>query len=311
LNLFDFDKLCKITRYNEGIMFEHYSESAKRSIFFGKHEARKSGSPEIETEHVLLGLLQIPDLTSSVLRSLAASEVRSRLTITSREPDEENRSTPSDLSLSRASRQALALAEKEAQKSGSDYVNPEHILVGLLLVENCFAAKLLRERHISVESVRSGMETIPTGGEARQHVPRQAVPASADATIISQVHDLVKKGQPRSALNLIDELLSSDRADHEFLVRLLCPVGMSISRQVGDLYLATNYGEQLLAAVPDDIRTLYRLAEYLDLQGQRERAKAYAMRCYHLSLTTHSRQATKLVGLLEKRFPEIGPESRT
>jgi ATP-dependent Clp protease ATP-binding subunit ClpA len=39
-------------------MFERYTEKARRVIFFARYEASQFGSPFIETEHVLLGLLR-------------------------------------------------------------------------------------------------------------------------------------------------------------------------------------------------------------------------------------------------------------
>ena len=39
-------------------MFERYTEKARRSIFFARYEASQFGSPSIETEHLLLGLLR-------------------------------------------------------------------------------------------------------------------------------------------------------------------------------------------------------------------------------------------------------------
>ena len=39
-------------------MFERYTESARRAIFFARYEAGLSASPTIEPEHVLLGILQ-------------------------------------------------------------------------------------------------------------------------------------------------------------------------------------------------------------------------------------------------------------
>jgi ATP-dependent Clp protease ATP-binding subunit ClpC len=36
-------------------MFERYTEKARRVIFFARYEASHYGSPEIETEHLLLG----------------------------------------------------------------------------------------------------------------------------------------------------------------------------------------------------------------------------------------------------------------
>jgi ATP-dependent Clp protease ATP-binding subunit ClpC len=39
-------------------MFERYTEKARRVIFFGRYEASQLGSPFIETEHLLLGLMR-------------------------------------------------------------------------------------------------------------------------------------------------------------------------------------------------------------------------------------------------------------
>ncbi len=39
-------------------MFERYTEMARRVIFFARYEASQYGSPYIETEHLLLGLLR-------------------------------------------------------------------------------------------------------------------------------------------------------------------------------------------------------------------------------------------------------------
>ena len=38
-------------------MFERYTEKARRVIFFARYEASQYGSPYIETEHLLLGLI--------------------------------------------------------------------------------------------------------------------------------------------------------------------------------------------------------------------------------------------------------------
>jgi ATP-dependent Clp protease ATP-binding subunit ClpC len=55
-------------------MFERYTEKARRVIFFGGYEACQYGSPEIDTEHLLLGLLR----EAKALHPLA-SENRSRV----------------------------------------------------------------------------------------------------------------------------------------------------------------------------------------------------------------------------------------
>lgn len=39
-------------------MFERYTEKARRVIFFARYEASRYGSPDINSEHLLLGLLR-------------------------------------------------------------------------------------------------------------------------------------------------------------------------------------------------------------------------------------------------------------
>ena len=54
-------------------MFERYTEKARRVIFFARYEASQFGSPCIETEHLLLGLLREDKaLANRFLRSSAS-----------------------------------------------------------------------------------------------------------------------------------------------------------------------------------------------------------------------------------------------
>jgi len=54
-------------------MFERYTEKARRVTFFSRYEASQFGTPYIETEHILLGLLrEDAALTKVVLPSIAS-----------------------------------------------------------------------------------------------------------------------------------------------------------------------------------------------------------------------------------------------
>jgi len=51
-------------------MFDRYTEKARRTIFLARYEASQFGSPYIETEHLLLGLLrEEKSLANRFLRS--------------------------------------------------------------------------------------------------------------------------------------------------------------------------------------------------------------------------------------------------
>jgi len=57
-------------------MFERYDEHARRSIFFARQEASHLGSAWIETEHLLLGILQ--EMVADLLRTYGIGTARYR-----------------------------------------------------------------------------------------------------------------------------------------------------------------------------------------------------------------------------------------
>ena len=61
-------------------MFERYTEKARRVIFFARYEASQYGSPYIETEHLLLGLLREDKaLSARILPVEAAAKIRTAI----------------------------------------------------------------------------------------------------------------------------------------------------------------------------------------------------------------------------------------
>ena len=135
-------------------MFERYTEKARRVIFFARYEASQFGSPYIETEHLLLGLLREDKaLTNRFLRSHASVEsivtqIREHTVI------REKVSTSVDLPLSNEGKRVLAYAAEEAERLGHKHIGTEHLLLGLLREEKCFAAQILEERGLKLEQVR-------------------------------------------------------------------------------------------------------------------------------------------------------------
>jgi ATP-dependent Clp protease ATP-binding subunit ClpC len=99
-------------------MFERYTEKARRVIFFARYEASQFGSPYIETEHLLLGLLREDKaLTNRFLRSHASVE-SIRKQIEAHTTIREKVSTSVDLPLSNECKRVLAYAAEEAERLG-------------------------------------------------------------------------------------------------------------------------------------------------------------------------------------------------
>ena len=95
-------------------MFERYTEKARRVIFFARYEASQVGSPYIETEHLLLGLLrEDPGLLRRLVPNLDHQTVRAQ--IEKQTLKREFIPTSVDLPLNNESKRVLAYAAEEAE----------------------------------------------------------------------------------------------------------------------------------------------------------------------------------------------------
>lgn len=151
-------------------MFEKYTENARRAIFFARWEASQFGSPYIETEHLLLGLLREDKAFTSRLLRPAESIQEIRAEIERCTEKREKIATSVDLPLSHENKRALACAAEEAERLGHKHIGTEHLFLGLLREEKCFAAKLLLERNVTLEKIRGHIsgQDIATPAAARE-----------------------------------------------------------------------------------------------------------------------------------------------
>lgn len=146
-------------------MFERYTEKARRTIFYARYEASQFGSPQIEPEHLLLGLLrenqplpegsQRPDVSWALLvrhKELIRKRIYVHTTIRAQVP------TSVDLPLSKECQRVLAYAAQEAERLSHKHIGIEHLLLGLLREQDCFATKVLNERGVLLEVARTHIE---------------------------------------------------------------------------------------------------------------------------------------------------------
>jgi len=171
-------------------MFERYTERARRVIFFARYEASQFGSPYIETEHLLLGLLREDKaLTNRFLGPHASVENISQQ-IESHTMAFEKTSTSVDLPLSNEGKRVLAYAAEEAERLGNPHIGTEHLLLGLLHEDKCFAAVILQERGLRLDTAREQLAKQPhsdVGLNARRSLGSgllvTSVPPGADIEI--------------------------------------------------------------------------------------------------------------------------------
>ena len=192
-------------------MFERYTEKARRVIFFARYEASQFGSPYIETEHLLLGLLREDKaLTNRFLRSHASVE-SIRKQIEGHTTIREKVSTSVDLPLSNECKRVLAYAAEEAERLSHKHIGTEHLLLGLLREEKCFAAEILHERGLRLSTIRE--ELARTSQEKAQPSQR-----NRESSLLSEFsRDLTQAAMD----NQLDPLVGRD-GELERVIQILC-----------------------------------------------------------------------------------------
>jgi ATP-dependent Clp protease ATP-binding subunit ClpC len=141
-------------------MFERYTETARRVIFFARYEVSQSGGMTIESEHLLLGLVREDEaVVTRFVRdaSLAAlrDEITGRMTVKEKVP------TSVDLPLSDECKRILAYTAEEAERLNSAKIGPEHLLLGMLREEKSTAALILYGHGLKLDVVREALARDP------------------------------------------------------------------------------------------------------------------------------------------------------
>lgn len=174
-------------------MFERYTESARRVLFFARSEASMKGSPGIESEHLLAGLLR--EDQGVVPRVLRESNVERE----SLQQDYERRAVfveqvpmSREIPFSRATQAVLQLTVQEADGLRHGYIGPEHLLLALLRQEGTIAGSILASHGLRVNQVRETVarvlaEPVRVTAEARSE-------AAALAEQIKQWVDELARG---------------------------------------------------------------------------------------------------------------------
>ncbi len=142
-------------------MFEKFTEKAKRILFLARYEASQQGGIAIETEHILLGMLKEgEDTTRELFTRANVSMDMLQAELEQGGPMPEKLSTSVEIPFSDQTKQVLQFAEEEAERLMHPNIGVEHILLGLLRMEEAEAGRLLTDRGMRLFAVREDVVNI-------------------------------------------------------------------------------------------------------------------------------------------------------
>ena len=151
-------------------MWQFYTDRGKRVIELAQQEALELGHTMVDPEHLLLGVLQEGGgVACQALTELGvdtenfAAHIRDLIG-----RSQDVISKPVDLPLSPRMRRALDLAMAEARKMGVNYVDTEHILLGILADDSGLIVQQFKSMGVTPMSVLKQINEILSGTAGRK-----------------------------------------------------------------------------------------------------------------------------------------------
>jgi ornithine carbamoyltransferase len=159
---------------------QRFTERARRVVFYAQEEAARLGHNEVDTEHLLLGLLRVED--SGALRVLARLEISPEniQAHVLRQVTGGQGFLGHDMQLTPRADRVLELARDEAREGEGGDVGTGHLLIGLLWEGSGLAARVLFTLGADLERVRTarreGREAASAPPGASEGTPPQERP---------------------------------------------------------------------------------------------------------------------------------------
>lgn len=134
--------------------FDTFTDDGRNVLTLAQDEAQRFNHHYIGTEHLLLGLLRVPESTAArVLANMSVDLSKVRMAvefIIGRGP----RPIVGEVGLTPGGKRVIELAIDEARSLGHDYIGTEHLLLGLVREGEGIAAGVLRSLGVNLDRVR-------------------------------------------------------------------------------------------------------------------------------------------------------------
>lgn len=197
-------------------MYERFTEKAIRVLMLAQEEARRTGHNFVGSEHVLLGLQgEGAGIAAKVLRAHRLNLKDLRIAVFELIGKGKD-VVGAEIPFTPRARRILEAGWNAARDLGHNYICTEHLLLGLLAVDDGVAHKVLKNRKVNLEKVNDDvLVRIQKASKQQQIASTNPAHASIDAAISTtsatsvpapaQVHPdpLVESGVPVTSQALV------------------------------------------------------------------------------------------------------------
>ncbi len=139
-----------------------FTDRARLVINYAHEEADRLNRNQVDTEHLLLGLLRKrQSFAMDAFQKLGVSLDRLEMVVRKRVKKSPTDDGRKQLFFTRAANQALQYAMEEARRQKYGHVGTEHILLGLIRAKNGIAAEVLSSFNVTLEKARRAISSLP------------------------------------------------------------------------------------------------------------------------------------------------------
>jgi len=152
------------------MMFERFTDRARRVVVLAQEEARLLNHNYIGTEHILLGLIHEGEgVAAKALEQMGVSLEAVRAQV--EETIGQGQSAPSGhIPFTPRAKKVLELSLREALQLGHNYIGTEHLLLGLVREGEGIAAGVLESLGVNLEKVRAETTRILSQSGPQTHL---------------------------------------------------------------------------------------------------------------------------------------------
>ena len=222
-------------------MWQFFTERGKKVIQLAHHEALRMGHPMVEPEHILLGLIQEGGgVACQAMNALGLDLERVKAQIEEAMGQSRPNMKSIDLPLSPRMKKALELSMLEARNMGVNYVDTEHMLLGILGDDNSLVSQYFFTMGVDAAAARRQIATLLQEGEGGADPKGQNVELLSDRlrgkkgrsrtpTLDQLGIDLTQKGRDGE----LDPVIGRDREIRR-IMQVLCRRTKSNPVLIGD-----------------------------------------------------------------------------
>lgn len=147
-------------------MFERFTDRARRVLVLAQEEARLLNHSFIGTEHILLGLMHEQEAQAAKVLANLGLEIESVRANVEEVLGGNERAFVQQLIPTSRVKKVIEIAFEEAKRMGSNHVDTEHLLLGLLIEGEGIAAHVLEDLGATLERVREELAKLPVDPDA-------------------------------------------------------------------------------------------------------------------------------------------------